>query len=92
VFKFKRVRWIFKVLSGYKGGYEHKADEMASRAWLLRFRIDAKAGKAFAAPVRLAFVYEGEWDEKYLSLLHASGWDEIIHLSAVERFLTALPK
>jgi len=92
VLKFKRVRWIFKVLSGYKGGYEHKADEMASRAWLLRFRIDAKTGKAFAAPVRLAFVYEGEWDEKYLSLLHASGWDEIIHLSAVERFLSALPK
>jgi hypothetical protein len=87
VFPVKKKTWIFKVLAGYKGGYEHKADEMASRAWLLRFRIDQKKKAAFAAPVRLVFVYEGEWDEKYLSLLHASGWDDIVHLSQVKTFL-----
>ena len=87
VFPVKKETWIFKVLAGYKGGYEHKADEMASRAWLLRFRIDQKKKAAYAAPVRLVFVYEGEWDEKYLSLLHASGWDDIVHLSQVKTFL-----
>lgn len=83
--------WIFKVLSGYKGGYEHKADEMAARAWLLRFRLDVANNKAFIAPVKLIFVYEGEWEEKYLTLLHASGWDEIVHLAKIETFLKKLP-
>ena len=91
VLKREDTLWIFKVLSGYKGGYEHKADEMASRAWLLRFRWDAKHAKAWVAPVRLVFVYEGEWDEKYLSLLHASGWDDVVHLSQIESFMKGMP-
>jgi hypothetical protein len=84
--------WIFKVLSGYKGGYEHKADEMAARAWLLRFRLDVGNNKAFTALVKLIFVYEGEWEEKYLTLLHASGWDEIVNLSEIEGFMKSMPK
>lgn len=87
VFRFNGIIWLFKVLAGYKGGYEHKADEMASRAWLLRFRIETLSGRAYTAPVHLVFVYEGEWDEKYLSLLHSSGWDDVVHLSKIGDFL-----
>lgn len=85
-------KWVFKVLSGYKGGYEHKADEMASRAWLLRFRLNSSESTSYVVPLKLVFVYEGEWDEQYLSLLHASGWDEVIHLSQVESFIKSIAK
>jgi hypothetical protein len=69
-----------KVLSGYKGGYEHKADEMGARSWLLRYR---KTGEAFTrSGVRLIFVYEGEWSQEYLDMLLASGWSDLLSLSA----------
>jgi|GEM_PF-6451428 len=74
---------LVKVLSGYRGGYEHKADEMSARGWLLKFR---KLGANFKSLDQEAiFVYEGEWDKYYLNMMINSGWDRVLPLVSINR-------
>jgi hypothetical protein len=77
---------FIKVLSGYKGGYEHKAEELAARGWILRYRRSGAAWKR--SEIRLGFVHEGDWDESYLDLMLRSGWDWQSPLESVVKAAT----
>jgi hypothetical protein len=67
-----------KALSGYTGGLEHKAEELAGRGWILRYR---RAGGSYSRdPMRLVFVYEGEWDQAAITMMARAGWDEAVAL------------
>lgn len=77
-----------KVLSGYKGGFEHKAEELAARGWILRYRADGASWKR--SGIRLGFVHEGDWSEEYLSMLLKSGWDWQLPLEMAMNAPTAL--
>jgi hypothetical protein len=72
---------LVKVLSGYKGGFEHKAEELAGRGWVLRYRL--LGGRAVRNVKRLVFVCEGEWDASAVSMILKSGWDSVVPLVAI---------
>lgn len=64
---------LVKVLSGYKGGYEHKSEELAARGWILRYRRESKGW--LRRTFSLGFIHEGDWDAESLTMLLQSGWD-----------------
>jgi hypothetical protein len=68
-----------KVLSGYKGGYEHKVDEMSACSWLLGYRSDGNGG-FLRTDKNLVFIHEGEWNKKYIGMLAELGWDVVLPL------------
>lgn len=67
---------LLKVLSAYRGGVEHKAEELAGRAWALRLRLDEAGWRR--EELRLVLVYEGQWTEAALSTLAAAGWSDFV--------------
>ena len=80
--KGEKVAYV-KALSGYKGGFEHKAEELAGRSWVLRYRLNSKAYRR--DNTRLVFVYEGEWDQSSLTMLMKAGWNCVIRLADMLR-------
>jgi hypothetical protein len=78
----KRQAYV-KVLSGYQGGFEHKAEELAGRGWIIRYRNENNMSSR--SDMRLVFVWEGEWTEDAIEMICKSGWDEAINCLSLLR-------
>lgn len=76
--------WI-KCIAGYDG-VKDKTREMAARGHLLKYETPSSPKRT----VKMIFAYDGKWSTDLKQLLALSGWDEIISIFDLEKYLSQI--
>ncbi len=84
VTKGKTTVWI-KCIAGYDG-VKDKTREMAARGHLLKYETPSSKKRT----VKMVFAYDGKWSTDLKQLLALSGWDDIISIFDLEKYLSLL--